>query len=176
MQSHPELQGCIVYCTHCGIRFLTHPRNAGRRNLRCPFGCHRQHRRQCSNRRSTAFYQTADGKRQKKLLNARRNRNTGCIDGQQQEFDRQAFPAKEWRADELPATLELRLPGVVLDESSLASSPMLSYVRMIVGLIEGIELTCGEVLRLLRRSMRQRSIGVRRKIDYILGFLHQHPP
>jgi hypothetical protein len=76
----------------------------------------------------------------------------------------------------LPLTVELRLEGVVLDESGLASSPMLPYVRMVVGLIEGIELTCREVLCLLRRSMRQRSFGARRKIDYILGFLHQHPP
>jgi len=43
-------------------------------------------------------------------------------------------------------TVELRLDGVVLDESSLASSPMLPYLRMLVGLIEGVEFTCGEVL------------------------------
>ena len=73
-------------------------------------------------------------------------------------------------------TAEVRLEGVVLDESSLAASPMLPYVRMVVGLIEGIELTSREVLGLLRQSMRQHSFGARRKIDYLLGFLHQHPP
>jgi len=70
----------------------------------------------------------------------------------------------------------LRLEGVVLDESSLATSPMLPYVRMIVNLIEGIELSCSEVLDLLRQAMRQHSIGARRRIDYVLSFLHQHPP
>jgi len=55
-------------------------------------------------------------------------------------------------------------------------SPMLPYVRTIVGLIEGVELTREEVLGLLRRSMRQRSMAPRRRIDYVLGFLHQHPP
>ena len=48
--------------------------------------------------------------------------------------------------------VELRLEGVVLDESSLAESPMLPYVRMVVSLIEGVELSCREVLYLLRRS------------------------
>jgi hypothetical protein len=177
VQSHPELQGCIVYCVHCRIRFLTHPRNAGRRNLRCPFGCRRHHRRQCSNRRSTAFYQTADGKRQKKRLNARRHGNqvpsTGPLPP---DLHRQAPSAKESRPVASPLPLELRLEGVVLEDSGLASSPMLPYVRMVMSLIEGVELTCGEVVCLLRQSLRQRSFGARRKIDYILGFLHQHPP
>ena len=53
---------------------------------------------------------------------------------------------------------------------------MLPYVRMLVRLIDGVKLTCREVLAVLRESLRQRSIGVRRRIDYILGFLHQHPP
>ena len=77
---------------------------------------------------------------------------------------------------ESPLTIELRLDGVVLDESSLVSSPMLPYVRMVLSLIEGVELTCGEVVCLLRQSLRQRRFGARRRIDYILGFLHQHPP
>jgi hypothetical protein len=76
----------------------------------------------------------------------------------------------------LPVTIELRLEGVVLDELSLARSPMLPYVRMIVSLIEGVELSWREVLDLLRQAMRQHSIGARSRIDYLLGFLHQHPP
>ena len=73
-------------------------------------------------------------------------------------------------------TVELRLEGVVLRESSLATSPLLPYVRMLVSLIEGIELSCREVVCLLRQAMRQHSFGARRRIDYLLGFLHQHPP
>ena len=161
---------------HCGIRFLTHPRNAGRRNLRCPFGCRQQHRRQRSSQRSTAYYQTADGRRKRKRLDARRNPSVTLVDCQQCDPGRQASPASASRTDELPATVELRLEGVVLDESGLATLPMLPYVRMVMSLIEGVELTCREVLGLLRQSMRQRSIGDRRRIDYALSFLHQHPP
>ena len=145
--------------------------------MRCPFGCRRHHRRQCSNGRSTAFYQTVEGKRKKKLLNARRQgKQVPFAASPQADLPRQAPSAEEFRPLELPLTLELRLHGVVLDELSLTSSPMLPYVRMVVGLIEGSERTCREVVRLLRQGMRQRSFGARRKIDYILGFLHQHPP
>jgi hypothetical protein len=70
----------------------------------------------------------------------------------------------------------LQLEGVVLTESSLATSPMLPYVRMVVNLVEGVELSCGEVLHLLRRTMRQHSIQVRRRIDYILDYVNEHPP
>jgi len=76
----------------------------------------------------------------------------------------------------LSAAFELRLDGVVLDESSVANSPMLPYVRMVVSLIEGVEFTCREVVHLLRQSLRQHSIGAGSRNDYLLGFLHQHPP
>ena len=177
MQSHPELQGCVAYCADCGIRFLTHPRNAGRRNLRCPFGCRQHHRRQRSCQRSTAYYRTAAGKAKKKRLNARRQ-------------DPQAPPAAQPElagdppgvspglaaSQPLPATAELRLEGVVLDESSLAHSPMLPYVRMVVSLIEGVDFTCREVVQLLRQVLRQHSIGAGRGRDYLLGFLPARPP
>jgi len=82
----------------------------------------------------------------------------------------------EQLTDELQGKVELRLEGVVLDESSLVRSRMLPYARMVVGLIEGIELSCHEVVRLLRQAMRQHSIANRRRVDYILCFLNQHPP
>lgn len=82
----------------------------------------------------------------------------------------------EQPADELPIRVELRLDGVVLDESSLLKSPMLPYVRMVVNLIEGIELSCQELVSLLRQALRQHSIAARSRRDYVLRFLHQHPP
>jgi hypothetical protein len=171
LESHPQLQECVAYCIDCGIRFLTHPRNAGRRKLRCAFGCRRQHRRQSSNQRCAAYYHTPEGKRRKKRLNARRQCRETPPD-----LDRPASPANEPGAAELPVAFRLRLSAVVLDEPGLARSPMLPYVRMLVGLIEGIQLTPEEVLGLLRQGMRQRSIGVRKRIDYALDVLHQHPP
>ena len=117
------------------------------------------------------------GRRKKKRLNARRQQVSARaraqpIPGPQPPPDP---PAGVPPADDAPP-IALRLDGVVLDESTVASSPMLPYVRMMVSLIEGVELTCREVLHVLLRSMRQHSIGARRRIDYVLGFLNKHPP
>jgi hypothetical protein len=65
---------------------------------------------------------------------------------------------------------------VVLRESSLVQSRMLPYVRMVVSLIEGIELSGEVVVRLLRQALRQHRIADRRRTDYVLRFLQQHPP
>ncbi len=53
---------------------------------------------------------------------------------------------------------------------------MLPYVGMIVSLLEGIYLGRHELLELLVRSLRQHSIAYRTRTDYVLRFLHQHPP
>jgi hypothetical protein len=144
--------------------------------LRCPFGCRQHRRRQCSNQRSAAYYRTADGRRAKKRRNACRQCKPLPPTAPRSDIEPAPPPASEPCSTESPLTIELRLDGVVLDEVDLASSPMLPYVRMLVGLIEGIELSCREVLCRLRQSLRQRRFGARRRIDYILGFLHQHPP
>jgi hypothetical protein len=70
----------------------------------------------------------------------------------------------------------LPLEGIVLSESTLRNSPILSYLRMIVGLIEEVVLDRGEMIDLLLAAMRQHSFAYRRRIDYVLGFLHGHPP
>jgi hypothetical protein len=72
--------------------------------------------------------------------------------------------------------IELHLEGVVVRESTLQNSPMLPYVRMIVSLVEGIQLSCQQLLQLLRRALRQHRLAHRRKVDYLLGVLHQRPP
>lgn len=82
--------------------------------------------------------------------------------------------------DELPLEMnlkiELRLSGVVLDETSLENASVLTYVRMIVNQIEGSKRSQNELVDLLRQSMRQHSIVKRTRTDYVLRFLHQHPP
>jgi len=94
----------------------------------------------------------------------------------QPALDPQATSPPEPRTDEGEGKVELRLDGVVLDESSVVNSRMLPYLRMVVRLIEGIGLTCQELARLLRQALRQRSLAFRRRVDYVLRFLHQHPP
>lgn len=176
LESHPELQACAAHCAHCGIRFLTHPRNAGRIDLRCPFGCRDGHRRRRSGQRSVAYYQTPAGKRKKQRLNA-------CRPG----ADRPPPPSPRQRsvasqsllpdaAPERHCEAQLRLDGVVLDEPSLLASPTLPYLRMAICLITGVCLNLGELVGLLRRALRQHSIARRRRTDYVLQALHRRPP
>jgi hypothetical protein len=85
-QKRTVLEKSVVHCCHCGIRFFTHPRNAGRRDLRCPFGCREHHRRQRANERSKKHYRTDEGRKNKKSLNGKRSlvgrdiRNTPPVD------------------------------------------------------------------------------------------------
>lgn len=59
-------------CRRCGIFFFAHACNAGRRDLRCPFGCREAHRRLESTRRSVAYYRDESGKMKKRIQNERR--------------------------------------------------------------------------------------------------------
>jgi len=70
----PWLRKCLARCRHCGICFLADPRNAGRKDLGCPFGCGRAHRRRQSSCRSVAYYREPEGKVKKRALNARRRK------------------------------------------------------------------------------------------------------
>jgi len=77
---------------------------------------------------------------------------------------------------ETPPQGELHLEGVVLDESSVVNSPLLPYVRMVVSLIEGVRVSLKQLRGWLRQALRQHSIARRRRFDYVLAFLNQHPP
>jgi hypothetical protein len=72
----PWLKKCLARCRHCGIFFLADPRNAGRRDLGCPFGCSRAHRQKQSTLRSVAYYREPEGKIKKQALNARRRKSS----------------------------------------------------------------------------------------------------
>ena len=182
LESQPELQCCVVHCVHCGIRFLTHPRNAGRENLRCPFGCRAHHRRQRARQRSAAYYGTVEGRRKKKRLNGRRSGGGGSQAGETPRNDTElerklADSSPVPIATELPVPpLELGLEDVVLDEASVVNSRILPYVRMIVSLIERVHFSLKELVDLLRQALRQHSMAHRKRADYVLTFLHQHPP
>jgi hypothetical protein len=125
-----------------------------------------------------AYYRTAAGKAKKKRLNARRC----CHFSPEQQPMAAAAPAPQGVPTNEPANnnsawkVELRLGAVVLHEASLLKSRMLPYVRMLVSLIEGIEFTYQELTLLLRQAMRQHSIANRTRSEYVLRFLHEHPP
>jgi hypothetical protein len=145
------LRRCLIRCRHCRIFFLTHPRNAGRHDLRCPFGCREAHGKQQSNQRSAAHHR--EHKEKKRVLNAKRSarRVQGVA-----TVGPKVSPAKK--------------------KSINANSVIIEYVRMIISLIEARKVDRGQVLEILEKVVRQHSIGRRRKIDHAVAWLNEEPP
>ena len=154
LRAKPHLRACLTRCRHCGIFFLTHPRNAGRHDLRCPFGCREAHRRQASAQRSAAYYREPKGKGKKSDLNQRR--------------PRQYCPPQP--APKAPRTRPARR------RRPRWSPRMVEYVRMVASLIEGRRISRGQVLRMLARKLRQHTLCRRRQIDHTVAWLHEEPP
>ena len=206
MRNHPGLASCAVHCCHCGIRFLTHPRNANRRDLRCPFGCREYHGRQQANQRSKKHYRTDRGRKHKKRLNGKRStaddgienrapadavspdtvaadENTSppdassALEPPSQPTSDLTHPPTQAAPQEAPnEAVKLTLEGFTLDEVTLVNSSVLSYLAMVASVIEGRVISREELLRVLRRSMRQRSFDRLPHREYVLRFLDQHPP
>jgi len=154
LRAKPHLRACLTRCRHCRIFFLTHPRNAGRQDLRCPFGCREAYRKRASAQRSAAYYGEAAGKKRKSKINQRRPRKY-CAPEPPSDRPRPRRP-KRRRAKWNPLVVE--------------------HVRMVCSLIEGRRLSRQAVLRMLARNLRQHSIGRRRKIDQTVAWLHEAPP
>jgi hypothetical protein len=154
LRTKPLLRRCLVRCRHCRIFFLTHPCNGGRKDLGCPFGCSRAHRKRQSTVRSVAYYRDAIGKKKKQALNGKR--------------------AKPKSDGSLPAACQA---AAKLESGSGRWDPlMLEYVRMVVSLIEARSVSRAEILEMLQRVLRQHSLGRRRKIDHAVIWLQEHPP
>lgn len=155
LRSRPPLRRYLVRCRHCRILFLTDPRNAGRRDLGCPFGCADALRRQSGTARSKAYYRTPKGRESKRARNEERNRrkDAGDLPPLREEEDR---------------TVEAGDP--VLDAG------IVGHVRVVVSLVEGFAVTQGEVVAMLREVWRQRRMVRGRRVDYVLRWLGEHPP
>jgi hypothetical protein len=154
LRAKPHLRACLTRCRHCGIFFLTHPRNASRHDLRCPFGCREAHRKQASAQRSAAYYREPKGRRKKSDFNQRRPRKY-CVPEPPSDRPR-------------PRRFRRRRPRW---------NPLLvEYVRMVASLIEGRRISRAQVLRMLARKLRQHTLARRRQIDQTVAWLNEAPP
>jgi len=154
LHAKPLLRACLTRCRHCRIFFLTHPRNARRQDLRCPFGCREAHRKRASAQRSAAYYGDAEGKSIKSKLNQRRPRKY-CAP--EPPSDRPRTPAPQC----CPAHW---------------NPLMVEYVRMVASLIEVRRVSRSQVLEMLEKVLRQHTMCRRRKIDQAVAWLKAHPP
>jgi len=153
LRNKPHLKAYLTRCRHCGIFFLTDPRNRGRRDLGCPFGCKEAHRKHSSTRRSVEYYRTAQGRVKKKLQNDKR-KSRGS----------RSAPVPENSVEDIEV------------EHTEVSKSMLDYLCILVSLIESRRVMMSEVLQMVTSSLRQHSMARQRKIDHITTWLNKSPP
>ncbi len=152
-RTRAEVRLWTTRCRECRIFFLTHPRNTGRHDLRCPFGCRDTHRKRRSTERSVEYYNTEEGKAKKKVQNGKRGQS-------------ERGPVEVLGGDEPEPERE----GIRWDTG------IVEYVQMMTRLIEGWPVSRQEILEMLIRSMRQHSIVRRRRMDYVLAYLKENAP
>lgn len=153
LRAKPCLRQCLTRCRHCRIFFLTHPSNAGRRDLGCPFGCRDEHRRRHSRKRSTEYYRTTEGKFKKRMQNSKRGK----------------MAAKESLSGQDKAA------AFEPHETSF-NAQVVDYLCMAISLIEGRPVSTAEILKMLSRAMRQHGLVRGRRIDYVLRHLNKRAP
>jgi hypothetical protein len=144
-QKH-ELKNYLTSCRHCQILFFTHPRNARRNDLLCPFGCREARRKQKSTERSVAYYRSKDGKGKKKELNKRRN-----------------------QAKDIPALTIDRSVGSKLEADRRI---LLSHIQVLISLIEGYWVDLKTIKALVAKILRQHCIDFKKNLFY----QYQVPP
>jgi len=149
LKEKPHLRKCLTRCRHCRILFFTHPRNAGRSDLSCPFGCQQAHRKKNSTKRSLEYYRSKAGKTKKKYLNARRN-------GRMPESNPNEKPTDS--------------PETEIDQTTV------SHIQMVTSLIQGRAVSLREVMGLINKILRQHSIDKRKKDYYAGAYHHKSPP
>jgi hypothetical protein len=131
--------------------FFTHPRNAGRRDLGCPFGCRDAHRRQNAIRRSIEYYRSKEGKTKKKSLNDAR--------GQQ---SRLSGPSLEEAGND--------------DVGCKIDSTMVGHIQLVCSLVEGRWIGLAEILAMVNKILRQPSIDSAVKLPYGVLCRQKNPP
>jgi hypothetical protein len=148
LKQKPHLRKCLTRCRHCRILFFTHPRNAGRSDLGCPFGCRQAHRRENAIKRSTEYYRTKEGKEKKKNLNAGRSQTKPESSQDEKGND---------------------------DFGSLFDTATVRHIQLVTSLIEGRLVGVAEVFAMLDKILRQHSIDSAVKLAYA-GLCHQKNP
>ena len=146
LRTRTELRRCLTRCRHCRIFFIAHPRNAGRCDLRCPFGCREAQRRRQSTQRSVEYYRGPEGRRKKRQHNSQRRAAATAV----------------------AAQVVVAAPG--------PNSGMVEHVRMVVSLIEGRPVSRAEIAAMLRKVLRQHRMSKPGKIGDSVVRSNEHPP
>jgi hypothetical protein len=165
VRGNSQLRRCLTRCRHCGIFFITDPRNAKRTDLGCPFGCRETHRKRSSTERSVAYYQTAEGRGKRRLQNEKRRAvQVEQAEEQGQQAEEQGSGVQEEMT---------RRPGC---DGSAAALGLVLYLVMVTSLVEGRRVSRKEVEEMMKRVLRQRRMARRSRMEYVVWRLNQVPP
>jgi hypothetical protein len=145
LKDKAHLRKYLKRCRHCRIFFLTHPRNAVRNDLRCPFGCRQAHRKEDARRRCDEYYRSSAGKIKKRLLNARRSERNLTVNA----------PKESKEDSPAPGALEIALDMQII-----------IHIRTVTSLIEERIVPLEDILCMIRRILRQLSIEKGKKMVY----------
>jgi len=150
LKEKPHLKKCLTRCRHCHILFFTHPRNVGRSDLGCPFGCRQAHRRKSAIQRSTEYYRTKEGKQKKKYLNAGRSQQSRLPESSRDENGND-------------------------DSGSKIDDATVCHIQVVTSLIEGRDVGFAEITAMLDKILRQHGIDIYGKLRYA-ALCHQKDP
>lgn len=140
----------------------------------CPFGCSQAYKQSESIKRSTAYYQTPEGKEKKKQLNAKAKKEDKPETEEQRDSSSQnkniniephtinGPPSQNNRSDK-NETIEL-------------NNKMLHYLQCLFNLIEPYFFTYQQILALLNKKIRQHRLRKRKEMDYVIDYCCSKPP
>jgi len=138
IETIPVFEGCLIYCKRCQIPFITHPCNAKRKDIGCPFGCREAIHKINLKQRSDKYNKSEKGKRNKRLLNEKR-----CLK-ESQENPVTTFSMNSNSTDNNAPVKK-------------SESVIYSYLISILSLLEGRRISMNEILALAKK-VRQRSL------------------
>ena len=151
MKNDPRLRQYPTRCRHCGILFFNDPRNAGRTDIRCAFGCRQAQKKESSNKRSKEYYQTDEGKEKKKELNRRRGES------------------KESPPEETKRNLEAASEEPI-------DQDLLTHLRLVARHIEGRRIALETIRAMANALMRQHRMDFQKKRGYRRSNFAKTPP
>ena len=164
LKEKPHLRKYLTRCRHCHILFFTHPRNEGRHDLGCPFGCREAYRKKRSTLRSIEYYRTKDGKGKKKDLNAARSRQDRLPESIRDENGNDDCGSK---IDDENGNDDC---GSKIDDE------IVCHIQVVTSLVEGRFVGLAEIFAMVDKILRQHSIDMDGKLVYAVICHLKGPP
>lgn len=157
-------------CAECGIFFSSHSCNRGRGDLRCPFGCRREHERREGIRRSRKHNAT------------RKGRETKAANNQRAYYGKRGreVPNTKWRKVPVEPAVTQSEDMSCLDDlgpqDREVAGTLALHVREVMWGGTGDWVSPGWVMELLVQLFRRRGLGGAGRFGYFVGQLRQKPP